>query len=180
MRGAARRDQTLGPFTFPRAPRLCSKQGRCLPLHEASLLFTPAQPPFPKSLGLTAVRQGGKGAEAGRSHAIQAAGWQKTHQPDVELCRTLSKTHVMFLLNSFSDPNGEAAWKARDGRAHRRADSSSLKPNSMNCTFLMHRDASCLSLHHIFWRANHLLTCIGFEAGRSHCCFSRSVSHNIY
>ena len=134
---------------MPRAPRLCSKQGHCLPLHEASLLFTPTQPPFPKSLGLTAVRQGAKGAEAGRSHAIQAAGWQKTRQPDAELCRILSKNHVMLLLNSFSDPNGEAAWKARDGQAHRRADSSALKPNIVNfchyCMFLMHRDASCLS-----------------------------------
>lgn len=120
-----------------------------MPLPEASLLFTPASPSFPKSVGLTAVRQDGKGTEAGRSHAIQDARWQKTHQPDAELCKTLSKNHVMLLLDSSSDPNGEAAWKARDGQAHRQAGSSTLKPNSINfchsACFLRHRDASCLS-----------------------------------
>lgn len=145
MRGAARLDQT-SVVTLPGAPRLCSKQGRCLPLHEASPLPTPS---FPKSLGLTGARQSGRGAEAGPSRAIQAAGWQRTHQPGAELCRILSKNCVTLLLNSFSDPNGDAAWKAGDGRAHRRAAYSALKPNSVNFwhyrMFLMYLDASCLS-----------------------------------
>lgn len=44
---------------------------------------------------------------AEKSRAIQAVRCQKTHQPDAEMCKILSKKHVMLLLNSFSDPNGE-------------------------------------------------------------------------